>query len=183
MLRFFGDPESPGIFTLHPTPRTILTSTSGSTDYLKVFRCNNRNPHCEQGVSMEWVVTFCNSEFLCVTVFLQNTYNLYFPTYLSFIGEFWNFPFIQHCFICRPPLSRRMPGSNPGLLRRWHWHPDALTLDQINFCGFLLYFLPFLKKYGNTWRRSTGVCLAYSHFKQLKKTSKLPTSRARIMYS
>jgi hypothetical protein len=26
--------------------------------------------------------------------------------------------FIQHCFICRPSLYRRMLGSNPGLLRK-----------------------------------------------------------------
>ncbi len=58
----------------------------------------------------------------------------------SLAGEFfWDFFFfdcIQHCFICRPqiPLCRRMLGSNPGLLRLWHWQSDALTtrLDHIH---------------------------------------------------
>ncbi len=41
---------------------------------------------------------------------------------------------IQHCYICRPSDSTvyevaGVMGSNPGLLRLWHWQPNALTIQ------------------------------------------------------
>ncbi len=52
-------------------------------------------------------------------------------------GNFFGFLkyFIRHCFVCRPSdtLCRRMQGSNPVLLRLWHWQSDTLNpwLDLI----------------------------------------------------
>ncbi len=49
---------------------------------------------------------------------------------------FWQF--IQHGFICRSSsLSlhsvERILGLNPGLLLRWHWQSDALTMHSAKY--------------------------------------------------
>ncbi len=53
-------------------------------------------------------------------------YNVLYIFKGEFLFYFFLFYFIQHCFICRPQIPLWL-GSNPGLLRLWHWQPDALT--------------------------------------------------------
>ncbi len=48
---------------------------------------------------------------------------------------------ILHCFLCRPSDSTvSVDGSIPGLLRRWHWQPDALTA-RLDFVHKHVYYI------------------------------------------
>jgi hypothetical protein len=64
-----------------------------------------------------------------VVKYLRN--NLYLEC-LNFKGEIFRFLF-DTASSADPPISlcRRVLGSNPGLLRLWHWKSDALIIQLV----------------------------------------------------
>jgi hypothetical protein len=77
----------PEFFTLRPAPRTILTSTSGTAEDLKVFRCNVTVVTHMQGVFIQFVLSYIS--FI----------------YRGFFGFFLFMYVVELCFICRPSDS------------------------------------------------------------------------------